>query len=398
MTLAATQSHAPCLWGNCSNQRLHEYTAQEPVQHTARVSAGTPAAASNRARVVEVSDALLRTPHRAPTQYRSCLVIAFKADERRVGRGLSERHSRRWPAHRFELDSTFSSGYPILEHVSFCRTFPLRVLPGKILPQPFARRLSLRNRMSGNPRDLQDIHAMWPEVPHYSTCTDPFFHVGQYLVERYVPGHTNSGWTVMGNPTQPRDMQLVRDCLSGSEQAWNEFYSRYVGLVRSMVRRQLGWGGWSVDDMTQSVFAALIPALNHYDAAYSLSRFVCVIAERVCIQEYRQSKAAKRDGQTEPIDHHDSGEEGIRNVASDSVSQEQLLADSQTKAVLRRALERLGSGCRRLLALRYFEELPYKEISNILGASENTLTVKARRCLAELTAHFDEISRGGGTT
>jgi RNA polymerase sigma factor (sigma-70 family) len=184
------------------------------------------------------------------------------------------------------------------------------------------------------------------------------------------------------------DLALVRACLSGSEQAWDELYCRYVALVKSMVRRHFQRPApWEVDDIIQSVFAALVPALRSYNAAYSLSRFVCVIAERVCIQEYRQSKAAKRAGQTEPVDHHD-GDEGGKSLRSEDPSQEDLLSRYQAQEVLNRALKRLDSSCRELLKLRYIEELPYKKISEILEASENTLTVRARRCLRELSAAY----------
>jgi RNA polymerase sigma-70 factor (ECF subfamily) len=226
---------------------------------------------------------------------------------------------------------------------------------------------------------------------------DIFFNVGQYSMEKGFPVHFIAGWTAMVNPTEWKDALLVRECLSGSEQAWTEFYCRFVGLVRSMVRRQLGRGGWDLDDVTQSVFTALIPALRNYDAAYSLSRFVCVIAERVCIQEYRQSRAAKRAGQCDPIERLDSREPVTRDLGSEIESPERQLSQREMIEILRRAMTRLSSECWELLKLRYFDELPYKQIAQILGASENTLTVRARRCLGELTANYYEFLRRGET-
>jgi len=199
----------------------------------------------------------------------------------------------------------------------------------------------------------------------------------------------------MANRNRNEDILLVRECLSGSDKAWNEFYCRYVGLVRSVVRRQLAWAVLDFEDVVQNIFLALIPALKTYDEAYSLARFICVVSERVCIQEYRQGKAAKRDGDTDPIDHHGSGQEGYRTVASEQASQEERLAENEMVQMLRGALGSLGVQCRELLTLRYYEDLPYKEISRIMGGSENTLTVKARRCLDELIAGYHEVIRKG---
>jgi len=100
------------------------------------------------------------------------------------------------------------------------------------------------------------------------TCMNFVFHVGQYEIDKRIPGQSAASWTTMANPTESKDLLLVKECLAGSEQAWTEFYRRYVGLVRNTVKRQLGRGAWDhIDDVTQSVFAALIPALKNYDSA-----------------------------------------------------------------------------------------------------------------------------------
>lgn len=227
-------------------------------------------------------------------------------------------------------------------------------------------------------------------------CTSLVFSVGVDIVE-FVYAHTHSaaGWTIMGNNTQDLETLLVKECLAGSEQAWNEFYFRYVGLVKSVVRRQPAVRFQDVDDVTQSIFTALIRGLKDYDKGFPLPRFVCIVAERVCIQEYRRTTAAKRDGQTDPVDHHDTGRQDEKILHSHNVSQEEQLEQNQLLEVMRRSLRRLGSGCRELLRLRYFEELPYKEIARLLGATENTLTVQARRCLDELGANYHELVRRG---
>lgn len=195
----------------------------------------------------------------------------------------------------------------------------------------------------------------------------------------------------MGNRTGHREAILLKECLSGSEKAWSEFYVKYVGLVRSVVRRQAGFSPQDVEDVAQTVFMELIPALKTFDTTYSLPRFICMVTERACIQEYRRRATAKRNGKTDPIDHHDSGEEGTWKLASDLESQEDHLARSELLNLLRRAFRSLDAGCRELLKLRYYEGMPYKEISKILGATENTLTVRSKRCLGHLRATCHEL-------
>lgn len=226
-------------------------------------------------------------------------------------------------------------------------------------------------------------------------CRQVFFHVKRWQFNGDAPSPVFHHRPVMGNTKTQEEMALVRRCLSGSEEAWNEFYNRYVGLVRSIVRRQRIASAGDDEDTVQNVFMSLIPALKNYDPVYSLPRFVCIVAERTCIHEYRLVRAAKRDAETQPVDHHDGGEEGARILRSSGPTPEDRLIESDLRDRLRVALRALGAACRELLKLRYFEQLSYKEISRQLGASENTLAVRAKRCLAELSGWYGELGRTG---
>ncbi len=183
--------------------------------------------------------------------------------------------------------------------------------------------------------------------------------------------------------------------MNGSERAWSEFYGKHVGLVRSVVRRKIGATSHELEDMTQETFAALVSSLNSYNPDFSLARFVCTIAERICIQHFRKSTAAKRDAETRPVDHHDGGEEGAERVASHIGSVEDRLAQSQLAVILRAGLRRLDEKCRDLMKLRYYEELPYEEISKMVGVPKKTLAVQVMRCIDQLRVDFHRLVRRG---
>jgi len=192
-----------------------------------------------------------------------------------------------------------------------------------------------------------------------------------------------------------QDLLLVQECLAGSETAWNQFYSRFVGLIRSVVRRQAGLSPADVEDFTQSTFLALATSLNNYDSMHSLARFVCVVAQRVLIDEYRRTKAAKRDAETESVEHHDSSDEGTRMIQSELESPDRQMEKAQLVSHLRGALGGLDPRCRELIHLRYYDELAFGEIAAIVGLTENTLTVQTRRCLEKLKAVYKDLETKG---
>jgi RNA polymerase sigma-70 factor (ECF subfamily) len=187
------------------------------------------------------------------------------------------------------------------------------------------------------------------------------------------------------------DANLVQECLQGSQEAWNEFYTRFIGLIRNIVRKRRGLLPSDVEDVTQSSFLELASALKRYVPGNSLTGFVCTVTERVLIDEFRKAKASKRDGQTEPIEHHDGDQEGAIMIASGADPQDSQMEKAQLVARLRTALGELDPKCRELIELRYLQEMPFNELARIKGATENTVTVQTKRCLDRLRGVYQQL-------
>ncbi|MEW6347883.1 MAG: sigma-70 family RNA polymerase sigma factor [Thermodesulfobacteriota bacterium] len=185
------------------------------------------------------------------------------------------------------------------------------------------------------------------------------------------------------NRNDEQDHALVRQCLEGSENAWKEFYCRFVGLIRSVITKRSWFQAEDVEDLTQTTFLNLTTALGHYDFEQSLARYVCVIAERVAIDQYRKTSAAKREAETETT-------EVLEEMAAMGLTQgnpnphDHQLETAQLVQKLREALAGLDPKCRQLVELRYLQELSFAEIGEKTHTTENTATVQTRRCLDKL--------------
>ena len=105
-------------------------------------------------------------------------------------------------------------------------------------------------------------------------------HMVYYGIKPLISFRASGSFLGMGMRDENQDQLLVQECLAGSEAAWNSFTPRFVGLIRSVVRRQAGLSPADVEDFTQSTFLALATSLNNYDSRHSLARFVCVVTER----------------------------------------------------------------------------------------------------------------------
>ncbi|MGO9119525.1 MAG: RNA polymerase sigma factor [Desulfomonilaceae bacterium] len=194
--------------------------------------------------------------------------------------------------------------------------------------------------------------------------------------------------------SRSQDEVLVRACIAGSEVAWQEFYSRFIGLMRAVIKKRFILCKEDVEDITQSAFVSLATALNNFDYEQSLPRFVCVITERVAIDEYRKWKTARRNAESQ------TGQLDFDLAVSPETKSDIDLPDRQMEraeraSCLGAAMKELDLSCRELLTLRYLKDLSYKEIAERFGVSENTLTVQARRCLEKLRIKYRDAERRG---
>ena len=194
-----------------------------------------------------------------------------------------------------------------------------------------------------------------------------------------------------------QDAQLVKECLHGSETAWNEFHGRLDGLIRIVVKRQFkARPHFSEEDMVQSVYLKLVTSLRTYDAdRSSLKSFVGMVAKRACIEHLRKVAAASRQGWTDPVDHHDGNVEGTITLTSTSQQPDGYLETAEQVNILSLALSHLRESCRELIRLRFQMDLSHAKISEIMGKKEHAVNVQIIRCLAQLKARYDEISQTG---
>ena len=182
------------------------------------------------------------------------------------------------------------------------------------------------------------------------------------------------------------DTQLVRDCVSGSQQAWTELYSHHHPLIEAIVRKHVPFRSTETyQDLVQMVYVRLVDSLETYDSHLSsLRTFVSLVAKRTCIDWLRGQSRMSRTGWNEPVDHHDCDEEGAVVVRSNLDLPDEQIAKAQNSHLVRMALSRLADACRELLRLRFYLDLTYGQIGERLGRNENTVNVQILRCLAQL--------------
>jgi len=204
----------------------------------------------------------------------------------------------------------------------------------------------------------------------------------------------------MGSQDRSADSELVKGCLTGSERAWNLFYQQYHGLIETVVGRYAHYcSAEDHKDVCQDVYGRLVKALEEFSSDLSsLRTFVAIVARNTCIDWLRGKSTMSRAGKNEPLDHHGNGGNGTIAVTSEADPPDAQLLKAQETRLLMVALNRLKEGCRKLIKLRYYDDLTYKEMAVRLGKTkdkDDTVNGQTLRCIAQLKAVFDELQSEG---
>ena len=173
-----------------------------------------------------------------------------------------------------------------------------------------------------------------------------------------------------GAPILLSDADLVRRCLDDDSSAWSAILARYADLVHSLLRRA-GLSEASRDDAFQDVAVLLWKSLPKLRDVERLASWIGTTTRRVAWKSRRQEKTRSNH------------EASARRPDAAPAEEARTLGEEQA---LREALAELGTRCRELLSLLFFQssDLSYDEIAASLGLPRGSLGPTRQRCLETL--------------
>ena len=167
------------------------------------------------------------------------------------------------------------------------------------------------------------------------------------------------------------DDQALRLAQLGDREAFALLYDRYGLDVVRLCTRLIG--AQEAEDARNEVFLRAQRALPGYDPGRSMRSWLLSIAAHHCVDLLRRQKLEGRLFDPAQLDEHDLPSAGPTPLRAT------LQAESQARTLA--AVDALPAHYRAPLALRYFAELPYDEIAEILGVSRGqvgTLLYRAK--------------------
>ncbi|MEW6467709.1 MAG: sigma-70 family RNA polymerase sigma factor [Bacteroidota bacterium] len=180
------------------------------------------------------------------------------------------------------------------------------------------------------------------------------------------------------------DYKLVKQALQkGDQKAYAELMDRYRDAVFFMLQKMINDKD-DAEDLTIEAFGKAFKRLHQYTPNYAFSTWLFKIATNNCIDYIRKKKLGTLS-LNKPIENEEGGEVSL-DIRSEGLTPEENIMRKQKVDLLRAVVEKLKPRYRRLIELRYFEEMSYEEISAEMDLPVGTVKAQLFRAREFLQA------------
>lgn len=158
--------------------------------------------------------------------------------------------------------------------------------------------------------------------------------------------------------------------------AFSELVSQYSEKLYWTVRHIVGTHD-DADDVIQNTFIKAWSKLDDFRGDSQLSTWLHRIAVNEALDYLRRNKK------------HTAADVDINNVKTFS---DEYFDGNNTERLLRTAMETLPEAQRTVFSLKYFEDMSYKDISEILGTSEGGLKANYHYAVDKIKKFIERMS------
>lgn len=159
----------------------------------------------------------------------------------------------------------------------------------------------------------------------------------------------------------------------------------YNFILRFVQSRELA------EDLLQETFLRVIKSAGNYQRQAKFTTWLYTIARNLCVDQSRRAKHRKAQSLDAPLSSSADSGTLLDVVAGDAMPSDRLAVSSEIQQTLQRALANLSEDQREVFLMREFLDMPFKDIAEVVGASENTVKSRMRYALEKLRLELDEF-------
>lgn len=180
--------------------------------------------------------------------------------------------------------------------------------------------------------------------------------------------------------SQENDSLWVQRTLEGDPQAFGELVQQYERDVFNLAYRMLNDGG-EAEDAAQEAFLRAYSNLDRYDMSRSFKTWLLSITSNHCIDRLRRRRLTWLSLE-EPLPPHPA-------LTSDIPGPEEATLTNELNLFVQGMLEELSPDYRLAVVLRYWYDLSYAEIAEMLDTTESAIKSRLFRARQALANQFE---------
>lgn len=166
------------------------------------------------------------------------------------------------------------------------------------------------------------------------------------------------------------ELELIRRSLNGDKDAWGEIVKRYKVSVFGVALGILG-NPADAEDAAQDAFIRAYQGLHTFHLDKRFSTWIFAITANLCKNKLR------RDRLFAPLKY-------VARATKSHHNPEARLIEDERAQMMREALDQLSPKYRMPLVLRYYGDLEYKDIAEVMKLPEGTIKTRIHRAKSEL--------------
>jgi RNA polymerase sigma factor (sigma-70 family) len=178
---------------------------------------------------------------------------------------------------------------------------------------------------------------------------------------------------------------LVRRCIAGDAEAWEEIVQRYHRRIYNICYRFAGSAD-DAQDLTQDVFIKMYRTLNTYDAERGgFMTWVTTITRNLLVDHFRKTKQERMtESLDSPASEHEDALPLSERIEDKAAPPDARVRSRETGEIVHHALQKLSPELREAVILRDLQDMDYREIATVLKVPEGTVKSRINRGRVEL--------------
>lgn len=175
----------------------------------------------------------------------------------------------------------------------------------------------------------------------------------------------------------------------GEVRAFEVLLTRHRRPVFNFLLRFVGDRA-TAEDLLQEAFLRVIKGAAVYKRQAKFTTWLYTIARNLCVDQARRRKHRNHVSLDAPFDHREESASLFDVVASAEPAGDHHSANHQLHERMQRAIAALPDDQREVFLMRELLDLPFKQIADVVGVSENTVKSRMRYALEKLRLDLDE--------